>query len=167
MHVAFLPQIRQLDARRHDRTVFLLGHVIVADRALHRRADGHRMVNLARRGAVQAQEVLIAGRAVTLGAIGRHLRRIFVVPVGEGAGLRICMRRSRPDRFDSFAALSSSMLQPVRTSEKSATIASTISLCLGMDFMLICSSDIRCLTSGYECLVPSHAGVAGGAWPAG
>ena len=51
-------------------------------------------VDLARRRAVSAEIIEIAGRAVALGAVRRNNLRIILVPVGEGLCLDIGMSRS-------------------------------------------------------------------------
>jgi hypothetical protein len=74
--------------------LFVDGHTVVAGDAIDHSADRVRDIDFASFAAVSAQEILVAGAAVTFRAVFRHLLALAVVPVAEGRRTLVGVGRS-------------------------------------------------------------------------
>jgi hypothetical protein len=69
----------------------------MASDAGNHRADVVVGIHDPRLAPIDPQEVQVPGLAVALGTVGRHDRRVILVPVDKGFGLRVGMRRLGPE----------------------------------------------------------------------
>ena len=97
LHAARLvPQAHHLYAGGKDDAGHSHRRVVVAGDALDHGTDLGIIVHHSCLRAVLAQKVQVPGRAVALGAAGRHDGRIVLVPVDKGLGLRVGVARAHP-----------------------------------------------------------------------